>query len=484
MKLFFSGVPRKEGFVELKAPGVSMGRELDNDLIVEAEAASRYHCKINWRDGEWYLQDLGSTNGTKLNGLKITGETKMKEGDEIAIGYQKYIFAENIDEKRQALGKDIDGLLQAVNSGPVGGTLAEKSAKKDTSPQSFFGSVFSKDQKRDSGDKPSTSAQADFFRKDKPAPVTEMEKKKHASVLFYVIVILFAFVLVAGFLLIDKLLAEQKKKASAPKKTDEVGAPLTVIYEKQISTPDNIFRYELKISNSSIMVERDDLKHFIRFRREQKLAPELLENLRHIIKETDFMDVSQPQSGVSIDNSDETKTLTIAYGTSLNSIRIKNAFEPVPFRDAVNALEDFSNDILNIPTISLTADEMKKEAEDAFAKAEMLFANKNARRENLKDAVKRYMYVIELLEFFEPKPTMYDQAYKKSQEAKKMLDEEVKQHEINAQQATKLRKFDEAIESYRSITEMLEPDDKHYNNAKNMIIKIEKHLRVIKKAKK
>ncbi len=479
MKLYFSGAPKSDGSVELTPPGVSLGRELDNDIIVEAEAASRYHCKVLWRDGDWYLKDLGSTNGTKLNGLKVSDEIKLKEGDEIAIGYQKLIFG--VSPARKASG--------GVSPAKEGGTenlspAAVKPASKGTSPQSFFGSLFSADKEKGGGadDQPEKSK---YFQKEKVERPDEGAKKKHAGMLFYLIVVLFAFVLVAGFLLIEKLLSDQKAKTNpGTKKPADGGAPLSVIYEKQISTPDNIFRYELRIKDNKISVERDDLKHSIRFRRQQEVAPELLENLKAEIKNSDFIGVAQPQAGVSPDNSDETKVLTIAYGTSLNSVRIKNAFEPTPFREAVNAIESFSNDILNIPTISLTADEMKKEAEDAYAKAEMLFANKNAKRENLKEAVKRYAYVIELLEFFEPKPAMYDQAYRKSQEAKKLLDDEVKQHEINAQQATRLQRWDDAIEAYRAITEMLDPDDKRYQTAKGKILRMEEAVRTIKKGKK
>ncbi|HOK03643.1 MAG TPA: FHA domain-containing protein [Victivallales bacterium] len=480
MKLFFSGAPKSNGFVELNPPGLSIGRELDNDVIIESESASRYHCKISYRDGNWYLKDLNSTNGTKLNGLKITDEVKLNEGDVISIGYQKLTFGEKIPVKNE------EKKLESELSSPVKDkekredNTTEPQKKGDTSPQSFFGSLFSSGDKKD--DEPEKSK---FFQKERIENKNEGQNKKHASVMFYVIVLLFAFILVSGFLLIEKVLNEEKvKNQSQRTKTSDSASNLTVIYEKQITTPDNIFRYELKIKNNKIQVTRDDLKHSIRFRREQELKPELIENLKNELKETDFMNVSEPQAGISPDNSDETKILTITYGSMLNTVRVKNTFEPTAFRDAVNVLESFSNNVLNIPTISLTPEEMKKEAEDTFAKAEMLFANKNARKDNLKEAIKRYSYVIELLEFFEPKPSIYDQAYKQSQEAKKMLDEEVKQYEIKAQQARRMQRLEEAIEAYRSIMEMLDSEDKRYQNARDSILKLEEAIRLIKKGKK
>jgi len=479
MKLFFSGAPKNEGFVELNPPGLSIGRELDNDIIIESEAASRYHCKISYKDGNWYLKDLNSTNGTKLNGLKITDEVKLNEGDVISIGYQKLTFGEKLPITNQEKKAEVPPVEEKKDN------PASLQKTGDTSPQSFFGSLFNSSDKKENKVDDDEPEKSKYFQKDKIIEEDKEQNKKHAGVMFYIIVLLFAFVLVGGFLLIEKVLNEEKAKNYKQKaKPSDSGSNLTVIYEKQITTPDNIFRYELKIKNNKIQVIRDDLKHSIRFQREQELKPELIETLKNELKGTDFMNVSEPQAGISPDNTDETKILTITYGSMLNTVKIKNTFEPTAFRDAVNILEAFSNNVLNIPTISLTPEEMKKEAEDTFAKAEMLFANKNARKDNLKEAIKRYSYVIELLEFFEPKPSIYDQAYKQSQEAKKILDEEVKQYEIKAQQARRMQRLEEAVEAYQSIMEMLDPEDKRYQNARDSILKIEEAIRLIKKGKK
>jgi tetratricopeptide (TPR) repeat protein len=422
---------------------------------------------VIWSGGGWALKDLGSTNGTKLNHLKISDEIKLNEGDRITIGHQTFIFAEHLEKKGQEAPLAIkDGKPQTLEDAPPPMPL-KKQETKDRENQ-----------------KTDTKSNAfSFFNKNKQPEEKHDKETKHASPVFYATAILLTVILIGGFLLVEKIFQERNTKKKTVKSPLETGTPLTVMYEKQISTPDNIFRYELKIKTRIITIERDDLKHQIKFRRQQEVAPELLENLMNEIKETDFVNLPQQQPGISHDNSDETKTLTVAYGKSLNTVRIKNTFEPAVFREAVNVIEDFSNNTLNISTMSRTPEEMKKEAEKAFSKAELLFANRRASSENLKEAIKRYSYVIELLSFFEPKPEMHDKAYQQSQEAKKLLDEEVKAHLLNAQQASKLQRYNEAIEEYRKITEMLEPDDKRYQNAKNKIIAIEKHLRAIRKSK-
>jgi pSer/pThr/pTyr-binding forkhead associated (FHA) protein len=72
---------------ELDSTPVTIGRAHDNDLAIDAdEFASVHHAKIEpRRDGIW-LRDLDSTNGTFVNGVKVTQPRKLSPGDVIRIG--------------------------------------------------------------------------------------------------------------------------------------------------------------------------------------------------------------------------------------------------------------------------------------------------------------------------------------------------------------------------------------------------------------
>jgi pSer/pThr/pTyr-binding forkhead associated (FHA) protein len=72
---------------ELDSTAVTLGRAADNDLVLDAdEFASVHHARIEpRRDGVW-LQDLDSTNGTFLNGSKLTRPHKLTPGDVIRVG--------------------------------------------------------------------------------------------------------------------------------------------------------------------------------------------------------------------------------------------------------------------------------------------------------------------------------------------------------------------------------------------------------------
>jgi pSer/pThr/pTyr-binding forkhead associated (FHA) protein len=72
---------------ELDSSPVTLGRATENDLVLDSdEFASVNHARIEpRRDGVW-LEDLGSTNGTFLNGVKLTRPRKLTPGDVIRVG--------------------------------------------------------------------------------------------------------------------------------------------------------------------------------------------------------------------------------------------------------------------------------------------------------------------------------------------------------------------------------------------------------------
>jgi FHA domain-containing protein len=66
--------------------GVTLGRSRQCDVVVDDPNVSRQHAEIRPRGGSWVLSDLGSTNGSCLNGRRIDGPEVVKPGDEIELG--------------------------------------------------------------------------------------------------------------------------------------------------------------------------------------------------------------------------------------------------------------------------------------------------------------------------------------------------------------------------------------------------------------
>jgi hypothetical protein len=72
--------------------GVTLGRSRQCDVMLDDPNVSRTHAEIRPRGGSWVLNDLGSTNGSRLNGRKLDGSEVLKPGDEIELGTSRLTF--------------------------------------------------------------------------------------------------------------------------------------------------------------------------------------------------------------------------------------------------------------------------------------------------------------------------------------------------------------------------------------------------------
>jgi hypothetical protein len=71
--------------VPLASDTVTIGRLADCDVVLKDRGASRKHAQLRLRDDTWAITDLGSTNGTRLNGHTIQSR-ELADGDKITIG--------------------------------------------------------------------------------------------------------------------------------------------------------------------------------------------------------------------------------------------------------------------------------------------------------------------------------------------------------------------------------------------------------------
>lgn len=77
------GPPRVVG---LRGHGLVLGRGGAVDVLVDDLYVSDEHAEILPDDGSWSVRDLGSTNGTFLNGAKVTRPTPLAAGDQLRLG--------------------------------------------------------------------------------------------------------------------------------------------------------------------------------------------------------------------------------------------------------------------------------------------------------------------------------------------------------------------------------------------------------------
>ncbi|OGV43794.1 MAG: hypothetical protein A2X46_08880 [Lentisphaerae bacterium GWF2_57_35] len=135
---------------EIGEKPITIGRSPDADVVILDEKASRIHCGIRLWDGDFYIKDLKSRNGTYVNGERVE-LAKLKAGDRIQVGSMAFSFDQNGTagadvalqevEKQMADGKgygtilreivhNMDGGIEAATSGEVEKPIRVTTRKK------------------------------------------------------------------------------------------------------------------------------------------------------------------------------------------------------------------------------------------------------------------------------------------------------------------------------------------------------------------
>ena len=78
----------------LGSQGAVLGRSRECDLVVSDENVSRRHAEVRPSGGSWIVRDLGSTNGVRVNGDRVSGAQPLRPGDRIELGLSTVVFEE------------------------------------------------------------------------------------------------------------------------------------------------------------------------------------------------------------------------------------------------------------------------------------------------------------------------------------------------------------------------------------------------------
>src|SRR2546426_8454356 len=94
-KIFLKFNERVLKEIPLDKPRFTIGRKPDNDLVIDNPVVSGHHALIVSEEGAFFIEDLGSTNGTFVNDAKIQKE-KLKNSDCIIVGKHVLIYQNEI----------------------------------------------------------------------------------------------------------------------------------------------------------------------------------------------------------------------------------------------------------------------------------------------------------------------------------------------------------------------------------------------------
>lgn len=107
--------------------GATIGRHPDNSIVIPDPQVSRHHAKISWQAGAYVIEDLGSGNGTFVNGKRISGPRLLAHGQVIGLG------SVSLDVQQASVGRDRE-LPSAEPPVPARHRAASKAPRRLASP--------------------------------------------------------------------------------------------------------------------------------------------------------------------------------------------------------------------------------------------------------------------------------------------------------------------------------------------------------------
>jgi pSer/pThr/pTyr-binding forkhead associated (FHA) protein len=101
--------------VALEGDRVTIGADASNGAVVDGDdSVSRLHAVVENYGAGWAVRDLGSRNGTYVNGERVLSERALRSGDELRIGKTRLIFRDHAGSDRDARHTVVLGGTQAL----------------------------------------------------------------------------------------------------------------------------------------------------------------------------------------------------------------------------------------------------------------------------------------------------------------------------------------------------------------------------------
>lgn len=108
MRFLEVGTGNAQRILALRQQRVTIGRADDNDLILAQDpTVSRQHAVLERTDDDWRIRDLSSSNGTFVNGMRITTPTLINPGDRVSVGSSSLNLVDGTTDVLASLGQTV-----------------------------------------------------------------------------------------------------------------------------------------------------------------------------------------------------------------------------------------------------------------------------------------------------------------------------------------------------------------------------------------
>jgi pSer/pThr/pTyr-binding forkhead associated (FHA) protein len=89
--------PKPGTVFTLEGEQLSIGRDSSNEIAVNDAEVSRRHTRLTFQGGKYVVEDMGTTNGTYVNGQRLTGPRVLKSGEVISLGEKIELVYESVE---------------------------------------------------------------------------------------------------------------------------------------------------------------------------------------------------------------------------------------------------------------------------------------------------------------------------------------------------------------------------------------------------
>ena len=420
--------------------GATLGRSRMADIQFEDGMLSRLHCRFAIEHGKASVQDLGSSNGTSLNGVSLGGKPEpLRDGDVVSMGGVAL---------RVRLAADAKPDPRPTEPGkPAGETLPE--------------SV-------DLGLSPDALAEPSAGAGGAARPVRGLLVALSAvAVLALGAWAIFAFSGGSG---------EARTGVPVERLTAPENLPFEFRYERLAIDARTLFRYTLTYDNAGVLaLSIDDLGDADRsFAKTKTLGETARVELRKVLLDSGYGKIGQlfPErsaDGVSL----QRKSLTIVLGPEVWSRTAENVRNRA-FDTLCERLETFGRNELGAWATQYSVAELRALGEEQLRVARRYWEQRDLADETLFECVSAYRQGLSYLETLNPKPAFAEALATGLREAEDLLAQRYQEASFAVDQALNTQRYETAAEALRKILRMIpDRDDPRNMEATERLLSIE-----------
>lgn len=445
--------------------GATLGRSRMADIQLPDGGLSRLHCRFYRENGVGMVQDLGSSNGTAINGREIgTDPVRISDGDCVAVG-ETALRISGVTESSEArlrmepLVPPVAPQIPEVPAFPAA-PAAESAPAAAPDPLPEVPDLF--------GETPPSAATPPVDLGLAASGEGEEKRRNPLPGLIFALAAILVLLLGAAiiFTLGDEKQEERKPRSLAEKTADQ---PFEFAYERLSITEASLFRYTLTYSASGMLsLSIDDLGAADRsFKKEKQLSDHARKMLRKEVETADYSAIRElfPErspDGITL----RRKSLTLVTGPEIWTRTAENV-DNRAFDALCERLELFSRNELGAWATQFSVPELEAMGREQLSVAQRYWEQRDLGDDKLFQAVTAYRKGVSALETLNPKPAFAQDLSAGLREAEALLDVRYEAASFAVDQAMNTQRYDRAAEELQRIVRMI-PDRDDERNIKAM----------------